>query len=823
MKHRVVEPAICSRFLFPIFLALIALLFPTCPALADSHTFDLVGPRIEMTVNRSGKTLPISSVPNLQAGDRLWIQTDFPANESVRYLLIVAFLEGPTNPPPENWFTRVETWTKKAREEGIVVTVPPNAQQALLFLAPETSGDIVTLRSTVRARPGVFVRASQDLNQASLDRTRVDKYLDEIRETSANDPAQLHARAILLAQSLHLKVDEDCFNKPAEQQPSCLTQNTEDMVLDDGHSQSLVTALTSGPSSDLVGAVSSTPVAGAGYYSAYVGSVIDLARLLDNLHTAMYQYIPALSIPKDDQLNLKLNAPPSFRNPKSVIVVGLPAVEAAKFPPLRPIDSHQIFCLQKSPLVLPVEGAPLVYSTPIAHDVALRVSSQSGKSVDLPATADAARGGFLVDTHSLKPGEFGAELSGTLHGVWGFDTFDGPAFQFRTPQDSNWKISSDDMSALIVGREDTLHITSSCVSCVEQVKVLDAAGKELKAEWKAKDANELDLQIPLKDETAGELKLQVKQFGLAQPEILALHSYAEAAHLDRFTINAGDRAGVLTGTRLDEVGGFDLNGVHFLPAKLTRVNQEDSLNLSAPPSTPDPGWKPDETLQAHVSLKDGRVLDLQTTVEPPRPKVSLVSKSVQPGATSSGIRLGNTDELPQDAHLSFFLKTEVPAKFPREEKIEVATIDGSSDVLLSVAGGNLVLQDSESALAILDPPKNFGPSAFGPLQFRPVAEDGTKGDWQPLANLVRIPSLKDVHCPAAPDKQCTLAGSNLFLLDSVASDAQFKDVVPVPAGYAGSTISVPRPNGTLLYIKLRDDPAVVASVALPVLPLPDNQ
>jgi hypothetical protein len=29
---------------------------------------------------------------------------------------------------------------------------------------------------------------------------------------------------------------------------------------------------------------------------------------------------------------------------------------------------------------------------------------------------------------------------------------------------------------------------------------------------------------------------------------------------------------------------------------------------------------------------------------------------------------------------------------------------------------------------------------------------------------------------------------------------------------------VPRPNGTLLYVKLRDDPSTVDTVVLPVLP-----
>jgi hypothetical protein len=33
-----------------------------------------------------------------------------------------------------------------------------------------------------------------------------------------------------------------------------------------------------------------------------------------------------------------------------------------------------------------------------------------------------------------------------------------------------------------------------------------------------------------------------------------------------------------------------------------------------------------------------------------------------------------------------------------------------------------------------------------------------------------------------------------------------------------STLGVPRPNGTLLYIKLRDDPATVNTLVLPVIP-----
>jgi hypothetical protein len=63
-----------------------------------------------------------------------------------------------------------------------------------------------------------------------------------------------------------------------------------------------------------------------------------------------------------------------------------------------------------------------------------------------------------------------------------------------------------------------------------------------------------------------------------------------------------------------------------------------------------------------------------------------------------------------------------------------------------------------------------------------------------------------------------LSGANLFLIDSVASDPEFKLTVPVPAGFVDSSLNVPRPNGTLLYLKLRDDPSTVSMMVLPVLP-----
>ena len=38
----------------------------------------------------------------------------------------------------------------------------------------------------------------------------------------------------------------------------------------------------------------------ADIYSPYVGAVVDITRILSNIHTAEYQYIPALALPKQD-------------------------------------------------------------------------------------------------------------------------------------------------------------------------------------------------------------------------------------------------------------------------------------------------------------------------------------------------------------------------------------------------------------------------------------------------------------------------------------------------------------------------------------------
>jgi hypothetical protein len=705
----------------------------------------------------------------------------------------------------------------------LTVTVPEDAQQVLLFLAPETGGDFRTVVGAVRGRPGAFVRTSQDLNQAQLDRSRLERYLAAIRGLNDGDPSKLAEAAPLLARSLAIKVDSKCLDRIPELQAPCLTQGQESLILNDGHSTSIVEALTSGPGSDLAMEASYTPQLSYGYYSPYIASVLDIARIMDSFHTAQYQYIPALAAPHGDKIDLTLNTAPSFHSPKSVLVVALPAVEQSQLPPLHAVNPKEIYCAGRTSLVLPVDGAPLVFSTGYAHDVTLSLTGKDGKSIDLAATADAVQGGYTVDTSALHSAGLGDSVHASLQGYWGFERYHGPGFLLMNAHAKSWELAAGDEDALVVGRQDIVHLQADSVSCVDGIMLKDPAGKELKAEWKTVKPNELEVKLPLQEAKPGAMTLLVTQFGAVQPEPVSIQTFAEAGHFDGFEIHAGDARGVLQGSRLDEVASLSIKNVVFVPGELSTRNGNDALPMVAQDAQAAAALKQERGIAAKITLKDGRSVPLVAAVDAPRPRVALLGKSTQSSVSGrdSNIQLADPGELPQDATLSFALRTQWPSVFSRDENIEVATGDESSATVLSFINGGITLENSQVAVATLNPAKSFGASAFGPLQYR-VVDKGVAGDWQPLGNLVRLPVLKDLTCPSTPELACKLSGSNLYLVDSVSSDPGFTHPVQVPDGFLGSALPVPHPAAGPLYVKLRDDPSIINPATLETQQLPPS-
>jgi type II secretory pathway pseudopilin PulG len=262
---------------------------------------------------------------------------------------------------------------------------------------------------------------------------------------------------------------------------------------------------------------------------------------------------------------------------------------------------------------------------------------------------------------------------------------------------------------------------------------------------------------------------------------------------------------------------------------------------------------------AHVLLKDGRSMELQNTISGHRPQVLLANKTVEGETDGSNlVHLVDPNELPVGSKVDFVLKTSGQAGFTRADKVELASEDQTLHATLDISNG-LVLQDATTMLGSFDPLKSFGPSAFGKLHLRAIDASGAPGDWLPLGTLVRVPQIASVKCqraaraaaasaeaaasraasasdapqttqgsgppppvnaattpaPNDPNAECTLNGTSLFLIDSIASDPQFTHSVSVPDGYTNSTLSVPRPATGELYLHLRDDPTVANTIVVP--------
>jgi hypothetical protein len=198
----------------------------------------------------------------------------------------------------------------------------------------------------------------------------------------------------------------------------------------------------------------------------------------------------------------------------------------------------------------------------------------------------------------------------------------------------------------------------------------------------------------------------------------------------------------------------------------------------------------------------------------------LLNKGVQENTSGSPspVQLASDDDLPVDGRLVFFLKSRVPANFPRDENVEVAAVDGSFHTVLSLADSSLMLEDTKTAMGNVEPLARFGSSAFGPVQVRVISAEGVTGDWLPLGTLVRVPGFKELRCPRAVSKPCTLTGANLFLSSLIGATPDFNNATEVPPDFTGTQLTVPHPANGMLYLRLRDDPATVQTLTLPVMP-----
>jgi hypothetical protein len=488
---------------------------------AEPAPFDLPGPGLRVTVKRGGTTLPIGAVPALASGDLLTIRADLPEDQGARFLLLSAFLRGATNPPPKKWIQVVETWKRKDKDNTLSLKVPEGAKQLVLFFVPNTGGASDAIASTVQARPGEFVRATQSLNQASLDRSRLDAFMSAIQAQGNTHPEYLRTIAPILARSLSMKLNDSCLDRVIQLQASCLLENRDSLVLADIHSRSISETL-SGASTNLALQVSQTREAGYGFYSPYIGVVRDVVRMFGAFSTPQFGYLPTISLRENENIALLLNAAPSFEKPKSVLVAGMPAIEPDHPPQLRNAQTAPI-CATRKDSVLPVDGAALIYSTGYARNMAVKISPATGQAIDVPLQARADKGGYVMTDDRAASASISGTVKAKLHGFWGFKPFDGPEFALDFPAREPMRIAEGGQP-LAIGRDNAITLQGPALSCVESITLTQSGSLSIPLKWKMSSDGSLTLTLPLRDAQAGELTLEVRQYGLTEPVRVVAHA-----------------------------------------------------------------------------------------------------------------------------------------------------------------------------------------------------------------------------------------------------------------------------------------------------------
>ena len=106
--------------------------------------------------------------------------------------------------------------------------------------------------------------------------------------------------------------------------------------------------------------------------------------------------------------------------------------------------SANLYCARRAALVLPVEGAPLVFKYRTRHRLRLELTREDGSRVELPARPDAPGGGF-VDTSPLGAAKLtGPPCAACCAAGGGFEEYVGPEFQLAMPEQRDWRTAGAD-------------------------------------------------------------------------------------------------------------------------------------------------------------------------------------------------------------------------------------------------------------------------------------------------------------------------------------------------------------------------------------------
>ena len=77
----------------------------------------------------------------------------------------------------------------------------------------------------------------------------------------------------------------------------------------------------------------------------------------------------------------------------------------------------------------------------------------------------------------LAKAALGNSIHASLKGYWGFESYEGPIFHLINVHAKSWELADGDAAALIVGRQNTVHLQADSVSCVDAIMLKDPTAR----------------------------------------------------------------------------------------------------------------------------------------------------------------------------------------------------------------------------------------------------------------------------------------------------------------------------------------------------------
>jgi hypothetical protein len=382
-----------------------------------------------------------------------------------------------------------------------------------------------------------------------------------------------------------------------------------------------------------------------------------------------------------------------------------------------------------------------------------------------------------------------------LHGRWGFDAFEGPDFLVQRADDGPWSRSAPVGSTnpaeaggpLVAGRDNTVTLAGPSPGCVEDVSLRLGNGPARPVAWHATDEGHVSVTVPLAEGETGDVRLEVREQGIASPATVALRARAESSRIDSVEIHAGDNEAVVTGQRLEQVLGVSLGDIDFRPDGLTRQGRTDRLHLTAQNAAGQNAASQNTAGQSATGQSGGPRVQVASRARQQgqagwaRPEPwSRSSSASKTGATRASpcdrpaapahrhdqphreprrdrarhapLKLSADDLLPEDGELVFSVKAGPGTTLDPDDAIEVARA-GSQSGLRLTSGKGLMMVDGQVVVATLRA-ADLPPGSFGPLRYRLVQAPGTPvGAMRATANRSARGnrSPPSPGCPGSPD------------------------------------------------------------------------